>query len=417
MRKGLELFLPAILLLPASCRKAPSSADGKVTIRYLANPDVGGATKVLIKKFEEKNPGIHVEMVEGPSAPNTREDMYATSFMAQEDSYDFAHMDVAWLAKFAAQGWLKPLDGYFAAQEQEKFLPGDIAGSKFNGKIYRVPNQSDGGLLYYRKDLLKARGLTPPRTWDELVAAAKKIQSPPNLWGYVFEGKQYECLVCNFLELAWGNGGELIDEKGQVLIDRPEAVQALQWMVDAVHKHKISPPGVLTYQEEEARHVFQEGQAVFMRNWPYAWELMQKEGSPVKGKVGIVPMVHGKGRSAAALGGWGFGISAFSKHPDEAWKFIEFLTTHEGQKTAYLMSGILPTRKSVYADPEILKASPQIKDLYNILSLTRPRPLSPAYARVSDIVQLKVSAALSGLGEPQKLLSEAAQEIRGVLKR
>ncbi|MEK7288084.1 MAG: extracellular solute-binding protein, partial [Elusimicrobiota bacterium] len=167
-------------------------------VRYLANPDVGGFSKEIIKDFEAKNSDIRVEMVEGPSATNTREDMYAASFMAKEETYDLVYMDVAWLPKFAAQGWLSPLDDLFAKEDQDEFLPGDIAGSRYQGRIYRLPIQSDGGMLYYRKDLLAAKGIEPPATWDELVAAAKKIQSPPELCGLVFQGKQYEGLVCVF---------------------------------------------------------------------------------------------------------------------------------------------------------------------------------------------------------------------------
>jgi multiple sugar transport system substrate-binding protein len=300
---------------------------------------------------------------------------------------------------------------------QREFLAGDIAGSKFDGKIYRLPLQSDGGLLYYRKDLLAAKGINPPKTWADLVSASKRLQNPPELWGFVFQGKQYEGLVCDFMELVWGNNGDLVDSKGEVKIDRPEAVEALTWLVEAVRRDKISPEGALTYQEEEARHMFQEGKAVFMRNWPYAWNLMQDDKSPVKGKVGIIPMVRGKGKNAATLGGWGFAISAFSKHPDESWKLAQFFASEESEKLAYMKGGILPTRKSLFSDPELLKMSPQIKDLYSVLSLTRPRPMIPSYARVSDVLQVHVSAALSGQEEPQAALSAAAAEIREILKR
>lgn len=416
--KRLRLILTALAaaVLGAACGKSPE-AGGKTVIRYLSKSDVGGYSKLIIEKFEKENPDIKIERMEGPSAANTREDMYATSFMAREDTYDLVDMDVIWVPKFASRGWVRPLDDFFTPEMQEKFLAGPLDGSRYKGKIYRVPHQADGGLLYYRKDLLSAAGIEPPRTWKELVAAAKKLQSPPERWGFVFQGKQYEGLVCVFLELLWGNGGDVIDGQGRVVLDSPQAVEALRWLVDAVRKDKISPEGSLTFEEEEARRLFQDGRAVFMRNWPYAWELAQQEGSAVKGKVGMVPMVGSQGRNASTLGGWGFGISSFSKHPEQAWKFIQFFDTHESQKAAYLMGGILPTRKSVFDDPEILKASPQIKDLRAVLSRTRPRPTVPAYARVSDSIQLHVSAALSGQEQPQAALSAAAAEIREVVAR
>ena len=407
--------LLVFLLAGAACgRQAP--AGGKTVLRYLANPDVGGFSKEIIRRFEEANPGISVEMVEGPASPDTRENMYATSFMAKEDAYDLVYADVAWLPKFAAQGWVLPLDDRFDSKAQAEFLPGDIKGSRYQGRIYRVPTHSDGGLLYYRKDLLEAKGLKPPRTWGELVSASKALQSPPGLWGFVFQGKQYEGLVCDFLELVWGNGGDVIRD-GQVLIDRPEAVEALRWLADAVRKDKISPEGVLTYQEEEARHMFQEGKAVFMRNWPYAWGLLQAEDSPVRGKVGIVPMVHGKGPSAATLGGWGWSISAYSKHPEQAWRFVAFASSAESQKLAFSKGGINPTRKALFDDPDILKAAPHMKELGRVLAGALPRPLHPSYARISDALQVHVSAALSGLEEPEAALKAAAAEIRRVLEK
>ena len=418
MSNKLKMLLAfSLALLPAAGCKKSSSASGKTVIRYLANPDVGGFAKEIIKQFEAAYPDLEVEMVEGPSSPNTREDMYAQSFMSKEDTYDLVYMDVVWMPKFAAQGWLKPLDEQFTADLQKDFLAGDIEGSKYQGKTYRLPIQSDGGMLYYRKDLLESKGLKPPQTWDELLAAAKALQKPPELWGFVFQGKQYEGLVCDFLELVWGNGGTLVDAAGEVQIDKPQAVQALQWMVDAVHKDKIAPEGVLTLQEEEARHMFQEGKAVFMRNWPYAWNLLQGDKSPVKGKVGILPMVHGKlGKSAATLGGWGYGISAYSKHPDAAWKFVEFNGRPEIQKLAFLKGGIIPTRKALFADPDVLKVSPHMKQWGVVLSGAHPRPVHPSWARMSDVLQLHVSAALSKQETAQAALAAAAAEIRIVLK-
>ncbi|MDE2293230.1 MAG: ABC transporter substrate-binding protein [Elusimicrobia bacterium] len=409
-------ILAAIPLALAACAKrAPE--DGKTVLRFLAGPDVGGAAKEIVSRFEAENPDIRVEMVEGPASSDTRENMYSTSFMGGESTYDVAYVDVAWVPKFAAQGWLRPLDDRFTPKMRKAFLKSDIDGSMYDGRIYRVPVQSDGGLLYYRKDLLDKAGLPAPRTWQELVADAKQLQHPPDLWGFVFQGKQYEGLVCDFLELVWGNGGELIDDKGVHVAEKP-AVEALTWLVDAVRKDGISPEGVLTFQEEEARHMFQEGHAVFMRNWPYAWNLLQDKDSPVRGKVGMEPMVHGPGGvSAATLGGWGWAISAFSKHPDAAWRFIDFASSREAQKIAYMKGGIIPTRRALFDDPDIIAKSPQYRDLLKVLETARPRPPQPQWARFSDILQVHLSEALSGQKTPQQALDAAAREIAPVLKR
>jgi multiple sugar transport system substrate-binding protein len=408
-------FLLLLAALAACSRSEPR--DGKLHIRYLSNPDVGGFSKVIIERFEKANPGIAVDMIEGPSSGDARENMYSTAFMAADDAYDLVYMDIAWLPKFAANGWLRPLDDLFPPAARKPFLDGDIEGSKYQGKLYRVPIQSDGGLLYFRKDLLAAKGLPVPRTWQELAADAKALQTKDRA-GFVFQGKQYEGLVCAFMEVVWGFKGDLLDSQGEVVIDSPEAVAALQALVDGIYKDKFIPQAVLTYQEEEARNAFQEGRAVFMRNWPYAWNLMQGPSSPVRGKFGIVPMVGGPGgRPAATLGGWGFGISAFSKHPAEAFKLAEFFANEESEKLAYFQGGILPTRKALFSDKDILSKSPQIKDLYAVLSVTRPRAAHPRWPRISDALQMHVSAALSRQEEPAEALKAAAAEIRAATAR
>ena len=417
----LSFILPAVaacLVLAAGCKKPDTS--GKVVLRMLCGPDIGGSVKEIIKNFEGVNPGIKVEMIEGPAATNTREDMYSTAFLAEESTYDMVYMDVIWVPKFAGRGWLRPLDDFFDSRMQSEFLPGDVEASKYEGNIYRVPIQSDAGMLYYRKDLLEKHGLQAPKTWDELVSIAKKLQKPPELLGFVFQGKQYEGIVCNFLELLWGNNGAVLNSKGEVVLDKPEAAEALQWMSDAINKHKISSRGVLTYQEEEARHIFQQGKAVFMRNWPYAWTLLNKDESPVKGKVGIIPMVHGKCpscKSAAALGGWGYGISAFSKHPQEARKFILFSASPQSQKIMCLRSGLIPARKSLFNDPAVLKANPHYPDLFRVLMKAKPRPVHAMYARMSDIMQVHISAVLSGREKPAAALRSASKEISAVINR
>lgn len=413
----LRRLAPALLAAALTACGRAEPGDGKVRLRYLANPDVGGFSKVIIERFEKANPGVKVHMIEGPSSGDARENMYSTAFMAKDDAYDLVYMDIAWLPKFAAQGWLRPLDDLFTPAMQKEFLAGDIAGSKYAGKLYRVPIQSDGGLLYYRKDLLAEKGVKVPRTWTELAEAAKALQTKDRA-GFVFQGKQYEGLVCAFMEVVWGFNGDLLDASGNVTVDGPGAVAALQALVDGIYKDEFIPRSVLTYQEEEARNAFQEGRAVFMRNWPYAWNLMQAEKSPVRGKVGIIPMVAGPGgRPAATLGGWGFGISAYSKHPVEAFKLAEFFANAESQKLAYFQGGILPTRKALFSDKDILKASPQLKELYAVLSVTRPRAAHPRWPRISDALQMHVSAALSKQETPEEALKAAALEIRAATVR
>lgn len=418
LRRPLAVPLLVLLLAAVACAPAAEQGDGgPVVLRFLEGIDPGGGWQEVARRFEARHPGIRVEVVQGPPSSDTRQDLYTTAFLAGEGVYDLVSMDVVWVAKFAAAGWLVPLDDRLPPAEREAFLAPTIEASTWDGHLWRVPTTADAGMLYYRTDLLAGEG--PPATAAGLARLARRHQAPPGRWGFVYQGREYEGLTCDFLELVWGFGGSLLDDAGRVRIDEPEAVAALEWWRSTLAAPRpIAPPGVTTYQEEEARHLFQEGRAVFMRNWPYAWSLLQGEGSAVAGRVGVAPMVHGPGgASAATLGGFGFGISVFSDHREEAWELVRFATSEEGQRILHLRNGFVPSRRALFTDPEIVAASPHYPDLVPILERARPRPVHPSYAEISDALQRHVSAALVGSEAPAAALAAAARDIEGILAR
>jgi multiple sugar transport system substrate-binding protein len=343
--------------------------------------------------------------------------MYVASFLAGDKAYDLAYMDVASVPEFAARGWVIPLDDRFSREARAEFLPGDVAGSVFQGRPYGVPMESDAGVLFYRKDLLEKAGIRPPETFHDLEAACRTLQDPPGLWGYVFQGMAGEGLVCNFLEILWGYGGAMMDGN-EVTIDSPQAVEALSWMVGLVRSERICPRDVTTYREEESCRVFQEGRAVFMRNHSYAWNEVQKEGSPVGGRVGICPVVHTKSRDgAAALGGWCLGITKTCANKDAAWAFVRFATGANMQKLFHERTGAIPARRSLFRDPGIVAKNPHYPELYEILLTARPRPLHPAYREISKVIRRYVSDALAGRTSPEEATRAMAEEIRATGRR
>lgn len=360
-------------------------------------PDGTGVWRRLIDRFNGLHPDTPVRLVEGPASTDTREDMYSTAFLAGSGGYDIVYCDVVWVPKFAAAGWLLDLSGRWNPSELEAFLPADLDAGTYGGRLYRIPAFTDAGLLYYRTDLVPS----PPQTFEDLYRQASSAQRPDR-WGFVWQGKQYEGLVANFLEVLWGFGGDWITDDRQVLLDSPEALAALQFLVKTVGS--ISPPGVTTYAEEDTRSIFQSGRAVFMRNWFYAAGAIDQSTAPVKGRVAFVPMVHAAGQPSATLGGWGFAISKRTAHPEAALEFVRFMTAPE-QMTALLeASGRIPSRRSL--------VPPQFR---NILEHARSRPRIPEYAQASDILQRWVSAALSGSTSPEKAMAGAARETRLLL--
>ncbi len=382
---------------------------------------VGKELEVLKKQiamFEQIYPNIKVEIIPMPDSSTQRHDLYVTYFAAQQTDPDVLMLDVIWPAEFAP--FLEDLTKYKDYFALDRFLPGTVKSVTVNGKIVAIPWFTDAGLLYYRKDLLKKYGYDhPPRTWDELVEMAQKISKAEGIEGFVWQGAKYEGLVCDFTEYLWSFGGDVLDDHGKVIIDKNDAaVKALQFMKDLIYKYKISPEGVTTYMEEDARRIFQNGKAVFMRNWPYAWSLLNSDDSPVKGKVGVEPLPAGPGgRRAATLGGWVLGINKYSPkaEKDAAIKLIRFLTSYHQQLYKAVNAGQNPTRKFVYQDSSLAEAAPFMVKLFDVFINALPRPRVANYTDVSDIIQRYAHAVLTNQMSSQEAVKKMASELRFTL--
>jgi multiple sugar transport system substrate-binding protein len=356
--------------------------------------DIGGAWAEIIKRFQESNPRIRIEYNSGPWSTDERQNMYIRSFISGHP-FELVYMDVIWAARFADRGWVLPLDNWFHPRQQAAFFPGDIEAGHHKGQIYRVPVRSDVGVLYYRKDLVGG----PPETWDDFEKICREATNPPERFGIVFQGMQYEGLVCNYLEYLWGAGGTVLDQRGNVDLDSHENMLALGFMKKMIESN-YAPRSVITFQEQQALEFFEKDRALFMRNWPYAWNILST--SSLRGKVGIAPVVHRTGKaSAGTLGGWGLGIARGIHDPEAAWKFIEFASSEQAQKVLHFKRGAVPSRKSLFHDEEILRENPHYKDLFRFLLAARPRLVHPDYPRISSVIQKNVSAVLVGIESPE----------------
>jgi trehalose/maltose transport system substrate-binding protein len=393
-RTSIALLLAAVFAL--SLRGPDRDGSG---LSMLMEPDGTGVWRDLIKQFQDLHPGIRIRLIEGPPATNTREDMYSTSFLSGSAGYDVVYCDVIWVPKFAAAGWLLDLTGRPSPADIQDYLPADLRAGTYRERLYRIPAFADAGVLYYRKDLVPSA----PVTFEDLVLLSKQHMTNDRV-GWLWQGKQYEGLVTVFLEVLWGFGGDWIDaEKREVLIDRPEALQALEFLKESIGT--ISPRAVTTYAEEETRNLFQNGRSVFLRNWPYVWTLMKQSPLRTEDRIGLAPMVRQPGHEGAAtLGGWGFAISKFTKSPDEAWEFVKFLTQTEQLRQVQSRMGVIPARRSL-VPPEFAR----------IFESARMRPPIPEYAQASDILQRWLSAAITGRVDSSEALREAARETRSLL--
>jgi multiple sugar transport system substrate-binding protein len=378
---------------------------------------VGAEAEVLqrqLARFMEERPDIRVVQRRTPDAADQRHQLYVQWLNAGASQPDILQLDVIWTPEFAAAGWILPLGRF--DPEIEAFLPASIEADRWDGRLYALPWFVDVGMLYWRTDLMDA----PPTTLAELRRVAKQARTGGAVdYGFVWQGARYEGLVTVFLEHAGAFGGRLMGPDGSVRVDEEPAVEALTWMRDAVWTEGTVPRAALTWHEEETRFAFQNGQAAFMRNWPYALSLVEGEpGSRVAGHVGIAPMPGMPGGApTAALGGGQLAINANSDHPEAAWAVIEYLTRPEQMLERAAGVGQHPTRTALYDDPRFAEALGQdIAPLREIVERARPRPVTPVYTQLSEILQIQLHRALTGQAEPREALEKAADQMRRLLR-
>nr|WP_233428086.1 ABC transporter substrate-binding protein [Planktothrix agardhii] len=393
----------------------PAFTQQPVTLKVLVQALESTQWQPIINSFHQTHPKIRLEVVKAPNNSNLVEDLYTSAYLLGDSPYDLVYMDVVWVQKFAAAGWLEDLTKKVDPQKLTDYIQGDVQGGKYQNKLYRMPFRTDVGMLYYRTDLLEKAGLKPPKTFQDLLTTSQTLQDQ-NLaqWGYVWQGKQYEGLAAMFTEILQGYGGFWVNPETQAIgLDAPESIEAVKFLRQTI-KQGISPPGVTTYAEEETRRLFESGNTVFLRNWPYVYALASN--SPIAGKYGIQPMVHLPGKqSGACLGGWGFGISKSSKHQREAWQVIQYFNQPDIQRQYFLETGYVPSRKSLFTDDTLVAKYNYLPALLQGAENAVLRPPIPQYAQVSDILQRYLSAALTGSKTPEAAMKEAARETRTLL--
>jgi len=346
-----------------------------------------------------------VTLVPMPSSTTDQFGQYRLWLAAGNSDIDVYQTDVIWAPQLA--------NHFVDLTEAGKDIaamnfPSIIQSQTVNGKLVALPIFTDAPALYYRKDLLDKYGVAVPKTWDELTAAAQKIQdgeraSNPDFWGFVWQGNAYEGLTCDALEWVKSyGGGQIVEPDGTISINNEKAAAALDRAKGWVGT--ISPDGVLAYQEEEARGVWQTGNAVFMRNWPYAYGLGNGADSAVKDKFDVVPLPAGSAegyKSAATLGGWNLAVSKYSKNQKEAIEMVKFLASKDMQKLQAMKASNLPTIIDLYDDADIAKTVPIIPRWKEVFLNAVPRPSAPTkvkYNEVSSNFWTAVHNTISGNG-------------------
>src|SRR5712672_989546 len=403
----------------AACAPASKKGETVLTFSGSALGAEGTLVQKQLKRFAQLNPGIRVELQRTPDDANQRHQLYVQWLNARVGNPSILQLDVVWTPEFAAAGWVLPLDPYAPARSE--FFPATIIANTWAGKLYALPWFADVGLLYRRTDLVP----NEPKTLEEMVSEAQAAMARRGgpRYGIVSQGARYEGLITGFVEYLGAFGGRIIDDKGNVVVNRPEAVRALEFMRDELYKTHVAPLDVLTWHEEEARFAFQNGNAVFMRNWPYPVAAMSDTAqSKVAGKFTVSPMpASGQapgGHSTAALGGAQLAINAYTEFPDAAYKLIAYLTAPEQMLERARAVGQYPTRRALYDDARLKSAiAIPLDDARRAIESATPRPVTPIYTELSEILQIELHRALVRQAEPQDALNSAAARINALIER
>lgn len=364
--------------------------------------------QTLFKQFEQKT-GDTVTVVPMPSSTTDQFSQYRLWLAAGNQDIDVYMTDVIWAPQLADH-FVDLTDAAKKDGLTDQYIPQILQSQTVDGKVVALPVFTDAPALFYRKDLLTKYDQPVPTTWTQMASEAKLIMDKEraagnkNMWGFVFQGNAYEGLTCDALEwIKSYGGGQIVDPNGDITVDNPKAAAALEEAKSWVGT--ISPPGVLGYQEEESRGVWQLGNSVFMRNWPYAYALGNGADSPIKDKFGVTTLPHGPGgEPAATLGGWNVAVSQYSPNKAEAIKLALYIASKPFQTDLAIKLSHLPTIASVYDDPEVTKAQPIVGMLKDVVLHAVPRPSAPTkgkYNEVSSNFWTAVHNTLAGQGSAQ----------------
>ena len=399
--------------------------DDDITLRIFAG-NVGNElelSQAVAQRFMDANPGVTVEVVDTPDFVEDRLGIYLQLFEAQSDQGDVFQIDVIWPGDLAEH--FVDLNEYGGAEAAANHFPAIVENNTVDGELIGIPWFTDAGLLYYRTDLLEKYGYdSGPATWDELEEMAQVIQDGEradgneDFWGFVWQGNAYEGLTCDALEwIASNDGGTIISPDKVITINNQNAIdivnQAAGWV------GTISPPGVTGFGEEDARGVWQAGNAAFMRNWPYAFSLGNADDSPIAGMFDVSPLPAGaSGSGAATLGGWQLAVSRYSAHPELAAELALFMASEEEQKIRAIDASLNPTIESLYSDADVLEASPFFGSLFDVFTSAVARPstaTAPQYSETSALFFNSVHSVLVGDATAEDAFAELELDLEDLL--
>ncbi len=397
---------------------AAPKLEGRGPITFATGKDTSGNMQKLVDQWNSDHPDEKVTINELPESADEQRNQMIQNAQVKSDAYSVLNLDVIWTSEFAANRWVVelPQDEF----DLDNFLKPAVDTALYRDKLYAVPVYSDGGMLYYRKDLLQKAGITdPPKTWDEMKTDCDKVKALPeakSIGCYAGQFDKYEGLTVNFSEAVNSAGGNVVDKSGKPDVNTDAAKEGLNFLVDGF-KDGMMPKASITYKEEEGRRAFQDGQLLFHRQWPYQWNLANATDgtSKVAGKFDVAPLPGKDGPGVSTLGGHNFAISSFAKNKATALDFIKFFSSEENEKSNLLATSQAPTRSALYDDPELVDKFPYLPTLKASIEAAAPRPKVVKYGDVTAAIQEAAYSAITGDTPTDQALSDLQSKLEQLI--
>ncbi len=377
----------------------------------------------LLDRFAQLHPQVKPAPLSIPYNPDEARDVVVRAMASPNTSLSVVPLCMYWMPEVIDIQRLAPLNDVHPPSQWAQHLDGLVKPTVVGEWTYAVPAIALCGVLLYRKDLLEASGFSgPPATWDELIGQAQKVikdSGRDDLIGFEYPAYTYEGLSSSFLVHLWSNGGDVVDERGDVIVDSPSAQLALGFLRDVIHRDGISPQELTAAgRGVEPQDNFLSGRTVFLWMLPSVMQGALRTDSPVRDRIGLAPPPVGPlgEHSHSFLGGWHYAVPRGALAPSAARQFISFMTGYDIQKERALRGGPLPTLKAIYDDQEVLAFHPHYRELKDILANARCREEIPHYSQVTQALQLHLHPVLQGLAEPEAALQALAADLKRIMK-
>lgn len=388
---------------------ANGGGDKQVEISVWAMGDEAKSLPQIADDFMKKNPNIKVDVQALPWA--NAHDKLLTA-VASKKGPDVIQMGTTWIPEFANAGALLDLTSLvdkYPEFKEDQFYAGAVNTTKYDGKIVGVPWYTETRVLFYRTDLLKEAGYDQaPRTWEELRDAAKKLADRG-------QGKYGISIDMNEQSLAFmfarQNGSKLLDDQNKPLFNQPEFVEAVEYL-NGFFKDGSAP---VDLGLDAVQGLGGEGVVPMFISGPWMINTIKTQAPDLEGKWAVAPL-PAKENNISALGGSDLSVFQYTKHQDEALKFIQYMSKPETQIKWMQLTKSLPTNVKAWEDPS-LKNDPNYQALQEQLEHSEPMPLLTTWEQIAQTYLKSFERIVRGGAEVQKEMDAFNTEAEKILSK